>query len=36
LGFAAPAADLALGLVLVLCAMELTAGTFNPFIYFRF
>ena len=30
------AADLCLGVILILCALELTAGTFNPFIYFRF
>jgi len=30
------AADLSLGLIVCLCALELTAGTFNPFIYFRF
>ena len=29
-------ADLALCAILVLCALELSAGTFNPFIYFRF
>jgi len=30
------ASDVLLVLVLVLCALELSAGTFNPFIYFRF
>ena len=30
------AAFAALGLVLVLSSMKLAAGTYNPFIYFRF